>query len=236
MWHVTGYRWQVTGDRWHVTCCRGWTLFENFSNLALTFCIHDILKIWRKRMTQLMNQCTVQKLVADPTFLHIINLNKWYGLHIQNKILKICVVTVVKMHTKNYKSRNISRNRSSPEDTTNIQTQIFQPDEVRMTFSHFSVKVCRIVLHPQKCGYALLSIYLSIFDIFWWLNTMAKSTGTHVVKVSSAQLVQCSPHWLDQAADLPSYLAVLILLSPHFEDVPGEYLEPNPWPPSCLLF
>ena len=84
MWHVTGYRWQVTGDRWHVTCCRGWTLFENFSTLALTFCIHDILKIWRKRMTQLMNQCTVQKLVAERTFLHIINLNKWHELHIQN--------------------------------------------------------------------------------------------------------------------------------------------------------
>ena len=52
--------------------------------------------------------------------------------------------------------------------------------------------------------------------------------GTQVLKVSSTKLVQCSPHWLDQAADLSCYLVVLILLSPYFEDVPGEYLEPNP--------
>ena len=36
-------------------------------------------------------------------------------------------------------------------------------------------------------------------------------------------------HWLSL------YLMVLILLSPLIEEVPGEYLEPNPLAPPCLL-
>ena len=46
------------------------------------------------------------------------------------------------MHTKSYKSRKTSRNRSSPGDMTNTQTYIALPDEVPMTLSHFSVKAC----------------------------------------------------------------------------------------------
>ena len=63
--------------------------------------------------------------MAGPTFLNIFNSNKLYGLHIQTNMLYNCVhigKNMVNMHTTNYKSRKISRNRPSPGDMTNIQT------------------------------------------------------------------------------------------------------------------
>ena len=48
--------WHVTRDIWHVTCWGGWTLSKPFSSLALTVCYFDIMKIWRKRLTDSLNQ------------------------------------------------------------------------------------------------------------------------------------------------------------------------------------
>ena len=54
---------------------------------------------------------------------------------------------MVDMHTKNYKSKNISRNRSALGKMTKIKPCIPQPNDIRMTLSHFSVQA-GLVLHP----------------------------------------------------------------------------------------
>ena len=38
MWHITCNTWHATCDMWYVTCCGGWTLYQNFSSLALLDC------------------------------------------------------------------------------------------------------------------------------------------------------------------------------------------------------
>ena len=77
------------------------------------------------------------------------------------------------MHTQSDNSRQLSRNRSSPGDITNIQTWISQPDKVQMTLSHFSVKACGLVLHPWKCGCHIRSstnwksVTFRAINIYW---------------------------------------------------------------------
>ena len=54
MWHVACDTWHVTRNMWHMRRLRGWIFSQNFSSLALTVC--DIMKIWRKRLTDLINE------------------------------------------------------------------------------------------------------------------------------------------------------------------------------------
>ena len=56
-----------------------WQIHYSTLNLTIKFC---------NGSTPFNAQCAVRKLVVGPTLLHIINLNKCYGFHIQTKISK----------------------------------------------------------------------------------------------------------------------------------------------------
>ena len=56
MWNVTGDTWHVPRDMWHVTVGGRWTFSQNSAFYLLRFVIYDILKIWRKMLTQWLNE------------------------------------------------------------------------------------------------------------------------------------------------------------------------------------
>ena len=76
MWHVTRDMWHVTCDTWHVICDTfggGEHSLEISAPLLLPFVIYDIMKIWRKRMTDLMNEWineSVTRLFIEQPWLH----------------------------------------------------------------------------------------------------------------------------------------------------------------------
>ena len=56
MWHMTCDMWHVTCDMWHVTCDILWGMNILSKFQLLLFVIYDNMKIWRKRLTDWMNQ------------------------------------------------------------------------------------------------------------------------------------------------------------------------------------
>ena len=65
-WHMTRDTWHVTHDTWHVTHGVGWTFSPNFSSLY-RFGIYGVLKIWRKRMNESVNQLMTRLFVYTGT-------------------------------------------------------------------------------------------------------------------------------------------------------------------------
>ena len=85
-WHVTHDTWHVTHDTWHVTHRGWWTLSQNFSSLDLTVWELWFLKIWRKRMTEWMNEWINDKAVfwtapATPGLLKTKKVLNYYILY-----------------------------------------------------------------------------------------------------------------------------------------------------------
>ena len=81
MWHVTRDMWPVRRDTWHVTC-NMWHVVGGEHSLKISapqlfwFVIYDILKIRRKRLTELINYLMSNKVdcrtaPATPCLLNI---------------------------------------------------------------------------------------------------------------------------------------------------------------------
>ena len=65
MWQVTRDRWHMTCDMWHVL--GGKNSLKIVAPLLLQCVIYDIMKIWRKRMTHLMNESINYEAVCRTT-------------------------------------------------------------------------------------------------------------------------------------------------------------------------
>ena len=66
----------------------------------------------------------------------------------------------------------------------NIQTRISQPDEVRMTLSYLLVKACGLVIHPYKCGCALLCSLGAVAIGKWSLLGRARIYCLEILPIS----------------------------------------------------